>query len=272
MASADVLSPLLKLPGVLESVTAARERVDELLWNRTLGTKGSALAADCSLQCARASAAIDGIDISLTAWASGDAFDDSPLGHAAAGVWRLEQALREIAPIWATAPMQGLARMHSLVALDVVANAELGRPRTNSDVDDPLRIKSVPTVDVMRVRLGAIADFVTEPATVPAIVEAAIVHGELLALRPFAWGSGLVARASMRLVLDHRGLDPDLIVMTDVAIHSIGRPTYVDAVRAYLSGTSDGVARWIRFCAEATAVGARLSAERLADLPAATAR
>lgn len=266
MPSPDVLSPLLELPGVAESAKNARERVDALLWDRRLQTKGQALARDAALQAARSSAAIDGIDISMVAWTSGDAFDDSPIGHAAAGVWRLEEALRELVPIWGTAPMQALARMHSLVARDLVDAELLGRPRATEEADDPLRIKSLPSIDMMKVRLGAIADFSTEPPTVPAIVEAAIVHGELLALRPFAWGSGLIARASMRLVLGHRGLDPDLLVMTDAAIYSIGRPAYVDAVRGYLSGTPDGVARWIRFCAEATSVGARLSVDRIADL------
>ena len=70
----------------------------------------------------------------------------------------------------------------------------------------------------------------------------------------------------MRLVLAERGLDPDLLVMTDAAIYSIGRPAYVDAIRAYVSGTPDGVARWIRFCAESVAVGARLSSDRLGQL------
>lgn len=266
MTSPDVLAPLLDLPGVAESAASARERVDALLWDRSLRTKGPALAADCALQCARASAAIDGIDISLTAWASGDAFDDSPIGHAAAGVWRLQAAIRDLVPIWASAPLQALARMHSLVAADVVDSERLGRPRIDDEADDPLRIKSIPSVDVMKVRLGAVADFASAPPTVPAIVEAAIVHGELLALRPFAWGSGPVARASMRVVLAQRGLDPDLLVMTDAAIYSVGRPAYVDAVRAYVSGTPDGVARWIRFCAEATVVGARLSTDRLRQL------
>jgi len=89
----DLLLPLMDLPGVAESVTSARERVDALLWDRSLRTKGAALRKDVAIQNARASAAIDGIDIALSAWVTGDAFDDSPIGHAAAGVWRLEQSL-----------------------------------------------------------------------------------------------------------------------------------------------------------------------------------
>ena len=40
---------------------------------------------------------------------------------------------------------------------------------------------------------------------------AAIAHGELMTLQPFRWGSGLIARASVRLVLASRGVDPDLL-------------------------------------------------------------
>ncbi len=263
----DLLLPLMDLPGVADSVSNARDRVDGLLWERSLRTKGKALRAAVAIQNARASAAIDGIDIALSAWATGDAFDDSPLGHAAAGVWRLEESLHEQVNIWASAPMQALARMHSLVARDVVADPEkLGRPRDSDEVDDPLRIKSVPDVASMKVRLAGLAQVTTSDSAAPAIVEAAVVHGELVALRPFEWGSALVARAAFRVVLAQRGLDPDLLLMTDAAMYSIGRPAYVDAVRAYLSGTPDGVARWIRFCAESCAVGARLSADRLADI------
>lgn len=264
----DLLLPLMDLPGVADSVANARDRVDALLWERSLRTKGPALRAAVAIQNARASAAIDGIDVALTAWSSGDAFDDSPIGRAAAGVWRLEQALPDQVGVWASAPMQSLARMHSLVAADVVTDSErLGRPRDSENVDDPLRIKSVPDVSSMKVRLAGLAQVTTAKSQAPAIVEAAVVHGELVALRPFEWGSALVARGAFRVVLAQRGLDPDLLLMTDAAMYSIGRPAYVDAVRAYLSGTPDGVARWIRFCAEACAVGARLSADRLAELP-----
>ena len=41
-----------------------------------------------------------------------------------------------------------------------------------------------------------------------AVVVAAVVHGELLALSPFGSGNGLVARAAARLVLIHRGARP----------------------------------------------------------------
>lgn len=260
------LAPLMDLPGVQAAADKARTRVDELLWNRQLASKAQELAKRTSIQCAQGSAALEGIDVALSAWTSGDAFDDSPIGNAAAGVWRMEKDLRQMLPIWTTAPIQALARMHSLLASGMIDEDQLGRPRLDGEVDDPLRLKNVPDVSMMKVRLSALAGFAAGDAEVPAVVEAAVVHGELLALRPFSWGSAPVARASMRLVLANRGLDPDLLVMTDAAMSSHGRNAYVGAVRDYLSATPEGVAAWIRFCCEATAVGARMSNELVAEL------
>jgi len=48
---------------------------------------------------------------------------------------------------------------------------------------------------------------VDPPGGVPALLRAAVVHGELLALRPFAGPSGVVARAAARLTLIADGLD-----------------------------------------------------------------
>lgn len=265
----DPLVALTALSGISEAVESSRERIDGLLWDRSLRTKGPQLRADVARRNSRDSAAIDGIDVGLAAWVSGGAFDDSPIGKAAAGTWRLEQALPGQVDIWQKAPLQVLARMHSLVAAEIVDDADLGRPRDSDDVDDPLRIKAIPDVASMKIRLAGLMDVATRPTDAPAIVQAAVIHGELLAIRPFGWGSGLVARAASRVAVASRGLDPDLLVMMDSAIFSIGRPAYVDAVRAYLTGTPEGVSRWIRFCADASAVGARLSIDRLDELPAA---
>ena len=89
--------------------------------------------------------------------------------------------------------------------------------------------------------------------------DAAIAHGELLALRPFRWGSGLIARASLRLVLASRGVDPDLLSCPESGMVSLGRTSYVAAVRGYQSGEPEGVAGWIRW--NATVIGFGASAE-----------
>ena len=60
-------------------------------------------------------------------------------------------------------------------------------------------------------------------------------------MRPFAWGSGLLARASVRLVLASRGVDPSLFSIPEHGMLEMGRPAYVKALRAYATGTREGV-------------------------------
>ncbi|MEY3734421.1 MAG: hypothetical protein RL347_1780, partial [Actinomycetota bacterium] len=87
-----------------------------------------------------------------------------------------------------------------------------------------------------------------------------IAHGELLSLRPFRWGSGLIARASLRLVLASRGVDPDLMSCPEAGMLSLGRSSYVAALRGYATGEPDGVAEWIRWNAAAIGYGASAEA------------
>jgi Fic family protein len=86
------------------------------------------------------------------------------------------------------------------------------------------------------------------PTVAPALVVAAVVHGELLALRPFGFGSGLVARAAGRAVLISRGVDPLAVLAPSAGLTFLGRSAYVSAARAYLSGTPGGLAAWVLHC------------------------
>jgi hypothetical protein len=76
-------------------------------------------------------------------------------------------------------------------------------------------------------------------------------------VRPFAWGSGLLARASVRLVLAGRGVDPSLFSIPEHGMLELGRPAYVAALRDYASGTPAGVTSFIVWQATAVALGAR---------------
>jgi hypothetical protein len=84
---------------------------------------------------------------------------------------------------------------------------------------------------------------------------AAIVHAELLVLRPFAGPAGVVARAAARLTLIGRGLDPRGLLAAEVGHHE-REPEYVGASGAYATGTPDGVRSWLRHYAAAVTVGA----------------
>jgi hypothetical protein len=161
-----------------------------------------------------------------------------------------------------------LARLHVLAAADLGLDEDaLGRPRQDDGVpllDDPLGLAPVPAADEVAARLDGLCHLLLEPTTAPAVVVAGVVHGELLALRPFGSVDGLVARAAGRLVLVDRGLDPKAVSAPEVghaeldaaglrAHHGHG---YAEAARAYVAGGEEGVAAWLVHCARAVALGA----------------
>src|SRR5690606_34590208 len=66
-------------------------------------------------------------------------------------------------------------------------------------------------------RLELLAELVTGGTSVPGPVQAAVVHGELLALRAFGPGDGVIARAAARLTMIATGLDPKGLAVPEVA-------------------------------------------------------
>jgi hypothetical protein len=122
-------------------------------------------------------------------------------------------------------------------------------------------------VDEASARLRGIAALLTTPTEAPALALAAVVHAEIAVPQPFDWGSGLLARATTRLVLRAKGVDPDGWSIPEAGLRLLGRPKYVAALRAYASGESDGVARWLVLHAQAVAAGARAAGELVPDLP-----
>ncbi len=136
------------------------------------------------------------------------------------------------------APLQALARLHVLAASGLIGADGLGRPRA-----DP----------VVGARLAALAELVASRRTSSALLLASVVHGELLALTPFAVANGLVARAAGRLVLVSRGLDPKAVTAPEVG-HLERAADYAAASAGYAGGDPGP---WLVHCAEAVALGAR---------------
>ena len=95
--------------------------------------------------------------------------------------------------------------------------------------------------------------------TAPALVVAAVVHGELMTLRPFGTHNGLVARAAQRVVLIAEGLDPQAICPSEVGLAELGTDAYRNALGGYASGTAEGMALWVAHCAAALRLGVRES-------------
>lgn len=260
----DPLARVAGLPGVPEAIAETREAVDRLLRHRMLRGPRSAvsrLSAESALRGARSSAALDGEDIPLDRL-RGDraAPPDAPVLQ---GALRASGALAGLTETWRRAPRQVLARLHALAAAGLTEPDRLGRPRSappdpRSAPRDPAAARPWPEPGEVAARLGLLAEMLTSEYNPPALVLAAVVHGELLVLRPFGLADGVVARAAQRLTLMTRGLDPKGLTMPEVG-HLELRTGYTAALRGYADGTPDGVAGWIRHCADAISLGARES-------------
>ncbi|MBQ0893994.1 oxidoreductase [Micromonospora sp. U56] len=231
----DPLAPLLALADIAPAVERARERVDEAMRHRALRRHGGQVAAEVSLRSAVASAALEGYAHERETVRAGTVTE--PVLQ---GALRVAGALPGLTELWPKAPRQALAKLHVLAARNVVTEDELGRP-----VADP----------VVGARLDGLAGLVAGGTNVPPLVLAAVVHGELLNLRPFAGPSGVVARAAARLVLMSRGFDPRGLVAVDVG-HREREPEYVGAAGAFATGTPDGLRSWLRHYMSAVEVGA----------------
>jgi Fic family protein len=248
----DPFAHVAELPGVPEAVASAREAVDRLLGHRLLRRQSAEVSAESALRGARASALLEG--------AAAASLEDVRAGTVAdplmIGALRVSASLGSLASTWRGAPRQVLARLHALTSRGV-DSVSLGRPRSDLTATDPLNLGTPPPApSSVAARLSSLSDLLTSPTSAPAVVVAALVHGELLALRPFGWADGVVARAASRLTLIDRGLDPKSLASPEVGHMELG-PAYPEALSAYVAGSPDGVAQWVGHCAEALALGAR---------------
>jgi hypothetical protein len=230
----DPVATLLDLPGVREAADDARSGVDRLLGHRVLRRESAGVSTESALRGARASAGLEGVDVPLADLRAG-AVDD-PLVH---GALRVSAGLGAATETWTRAPGQVLARLHVLAAADLVDRADLGRPRPHAGP-----------------RLASLFSLVTGTTTAPAVLVAALVHGELAASAPFGTADGVVARAAARLTGITRGLDPKAVSVPEVGFVELGRPAYAEALAGYASGTADGVAAWLVHCCRAVELGA----------------
>lgn len=261
-----MLAPLADLPGVAEALDRARASVDSVLWDRGVRARAAEVVAASRLRGAWASAALDGAEVRPDALVSGDALDGSPIGRVVAASIALQAEVPRQVDVLGRAPLQAISRLHAVVASGFVADDARGRLRTDGVADDPLRLGPLADAASASARLTALATLLTRPTSAPALVVAAVAHAELAVVRPFAWGSGMVARSMTRLVLAARGVDPDGLTVPEAGLFAAGRTAYVDALTAYSSGDVEGVARWLVLHADTVRVGADESRRILADL------
>lgn len=227
-ATVDPFAAVAALAGVGVAAAHARDSIDTLLRHPSMRRDAARVAAESALRGARASAALAG--------GNPDDVSDPFLQ----GALRAGAEVPELAEVWQRSPRQALARLHMLAARDLVSHADaLGRPRP----------------DVDAARLDQLLRLATARTGAPAVVVAAIVHGELRALAAFGSADGVVARAAERIVLVSRGVDTKAVSVPEAGHLALVR-AYEPLLGAYASGTAEGVAAWIRHCADAYARGA----------------
>lgn len=228
----DPLAPLLDLADVAPALTEARERVDAALRHRALRRHGGQVAAEASLRAAVASAALEGHAYDVEEVRAGTVTD--PVVQ---GALRVAEGVGGLVDLWPRAPRQVLAKLHVLAARGVVPADDLGRLTGGAE------------------RVDALAGLVAGNDRTPPLLLAAIVHAELITLRPFAGPAGVVARAAARLTLIGRGFDPRGLVAVEVGHHA-REPEYVGSAGAYATGTPDGLRSWLRHYAAAVTTAA----------------
>ncbi|MDH6111470.1 hypothetical protein P3T36_004624 [Kitasatospora sp. MAP12-15] len=287
----DPLAPLAELPGVPESVAEVRKAIDRLYGHRVMRRRAAEVTSEAALRGARASAALDGADWPLEEVRRRSDFSAGREDRAVGGALRISAEAGQLLSVWRTSPLQVLARLHLLAAGD--ASPAAGRPRQAGEPVEELfplelsaaegvagaptigalaaalptseaSLPAAPSSDEVAARLDQLAQLLAaRPSSAsggaPTLVKAAVVHGELLALRPFGTHNGLVARAAQRIVLIAEGLDPKAICPAEVGLVELGTAAYRQALSGYLTGTPEGLARWIAHCGMALRLGVRES-------------
>ncbi|MEU6866320.1 oxidoreductase [Streptomyces sp. NPDC046876] len=260
-SAADPLAALGALPGVSESVDSVRKAVDRVYGHRVMRRRSGEITSEAALRAARGSAALSGADWALEEVRRRTDFGADAEARTVGAALRLTAEAGQLLSIWRQSPLRVLARLH-LVATGTAADGDVvGRPRLAGEpVDEPLLADvPLPSADEVAGRLDGLSRLVIAGSSAPALVVAAVVHGELLALRPFASYNGLVARAAERIVLVNSGLDPKAICPAEVGHAEQGREAYLAAFAGYVSGTAEGMAEWIAHCGRAVELGVRES-------------
>ena len=257
-ASADPLAALGSLPGVAESVESVRKSVDRVYGHRIMRRRSNEITSEAALRASRGSAALSGADWALEEVRRRTDFSVDAEARVMGAALRLTAEAGQLLSIWRQSPLRVLARLHLVAA--ATNGDDVGRPRrAGEDVDEPLIELALPDAREVNGRLEGLADLIIAGSSAPALVTASVVHGELLALRPFTSHNGLVARTAERIVLIGSGLDPKAVCPAEVGHAELGRASYLAALDGYVSGTPEGMAAWIAHCGRAVELGVRES-------------
>ena len=278
-----------------ERVAAASEALYEasaqLRWQEALRKRWREARAEASVRAAVSGAAIEGAVVSAQALreqiatgpkgAGAHASSKDPAWDAATGLWRAHSRLVGYMPdlVGRTRPVvpataQLMATLHRDVAGPLavgglISEAVVGCPREsgqaleNQSLEGAGLLEGGPGPNLggqeLRERLAQIVALIDTP-NLPALVRVALVHAEMLTVRPFALANGALGRLLVRHLSVRDGLDPTGVSVSD---YYAGRvpAAYAEAAQAYVSASLEGVVAWIIWQAEALLEGMRQGSE-----------
>lgn len=217
-------------------MAASRDGIDALLRDRGLRRTAPELTAESLFRGARASAVLEGSEVTL------EQLREGPTDDASAAALRVSTEVLGLVPVLTHSPLQAFARLHTVAAKGLVPDTDLGRPRDRVAAD----------------RLAGLGRLLLERSSAPALVAAAVVHAELRTVAPFASHNGIVARAAERLVMVARGVDPTSLTVPEAG-HLALRAQYESNLIGYAEGGANGVHAWLLYSAEAYTAGAQAS-------------
>lgn len=236
------LTRATSIMGVAQAAAATRDAIDVVLRQRAVQADKENLAVMSLRRGAVASAVLEGADVAETA-------DPSSADPRVRGARRVAASVPDLAPRWHSAPLQVLARLHVLAAVDLADEQSLGRPR---DATSARRLTG----------MMAEADRAAAPGSdVPALLVAAVVHAEVA--EAFAPAGGVVGRAAERIVLISRGVDPFGVLVPEEG-HLAEQAGYTEERARLLTGTDQAVATWAERCCRAYTAAADVTARLIA--------
>jgi hypothetical protein len=276
----DVLAGWVEVAA--DGVERARTACAELRWHEAYRRRWREVRAESGVRAAHASAALEGARLPLevargiatgaaglslgAAAARGAGADpEAVLTGAVRGSALAERFMPELAGQGAPSlpPLpQLLARAHTVVGAGWVPTDALGRLRDDEPARDVTGLGPAPLGREVAARIDLLSRTVATTSA-PALVVAALVHAEVMAVRPFVAGNGLVARLVGRVLLTCGGLDPTGSVLPE-AVWAAAPQVYVAGIAGYATGTAQGVAGWMAQYADAVVQGAA-GAREVAD-------
>lgn len=265
------LTRLAELPGLPERVEAARAACTRLRWHEALRRRTAEASAESRVRGAVASGELEGAAMPVDAvrdvvrgaatWST----SPDPVEQVVKGVVGATVESERVRSVVLTAPMQALARLHTVAAAGLVPDDALGRPRVAGEGSSELGdLGPAPSAAAAAERLRGVVEILLAAPGVPVVVAAAVVHAELATVRPFVRGNAVVARALERALVQAAGLDPTGVAVVEAGHGAGGGAPYLGALAAYGRGDVAGVGLWIGHCCTAIEVAAA-EGERVAD-------